>query len=104
MSPLPDALKMINLEEAARKRRERLINSTAKTIDSVENIDVPSTKLPENSRKRSGNEEEEEFCVPKGEILLDASGAEILSLDSKYNIKINTSIFFLGCLILWKHK
>ena len=74
---------MINLEEEARKRRERLQNSVTNPLKSVENknIDVPSSKLPEITRKRSG--EEEEFRVPEGEILLDATGAEILSLDSK---------------------
>jgi len=74
---------MINLEEEARKRREHLKTSVTKSLKSVENknIDVPSSKLPEITRKRSG--EEEEFRVPEGEILLDATGAEILSLDSK---------------------
>ena len=74
---------MINLEEEARKRRERLQNSVTNPLKSVENknIDVPSSKLPEITRKRSG--EQEEFRVPEGEILLDATGAEILSLDSK---------------------
>lgn len=74
---------MINLEEEARKRRERLQNSVTNPLKSVENknLDSPSSKLPEITRKRSG--EQEEFRVPEGEILLDATGAEILSLDSK---------------------
>lgn len=74
---------MINLEEEARKRRERLKSSFSKPVEAVENknIEPLSSKLPEITKKRSG--EEEEFIVPEGEILLDSSGAEILSLDSK---------------------
>lgn len=74
---------MINLEEEARNRRERLKSALSKTTETVENktLDAPLTKLPEITRKRSG--EEEEFRVPEGEVLLDSSGAEILSLDSK---------------------
>lgn len=76
---------MINLEEEARKRRERLRSSLndKKQSETGENESVaaPSTKLPEIKRKAPKNEEE--FQVPEGEILLDSSGAEILSLDSK---------------------
>jgi hypothetical protein len=76
-------LKMINLEEEARRRRERLKSSLSKPTEPVQNncIEVSSVKLPEIKRKRS--EEDEEFRVPEGEILLDSSGAEIVSLDSK---------------------
>lgn len=79
---------MINLEEEARKRRERLKSSLSKPVETVENknIEPLSSKLPEINRKRS--EEEEEFRVPEGETLLDSSGAEILSLDSKYRNQI----------------
>lgn len=81
MVPRYSQTPMINLEEEARKRRERLKSSLSKPIETAENIETLSSKLPEITRKRSA--EEEEFRVPEGEILLDSSGAEILSLDSK---------------------
>ena len=70
--------KMINLEEEARKRRERLKSSFSKGANENDTKDpVVVTKI----RKRK--EEDEDFIVPEGAALYDSTGAEILGLDSK---------------------
>lgn len=87
---------MINLEDEARKRRERLksssvTNSNSNNISKETFIDSkPDTinisesesksKLRRSGRKRK---DQEEFKVPEGEILLDSSGAELLGIDSE---------------------
>lgn len=78
---------MINLEEEARKRRERLKSA----LTGSASVETKNEEVSE-MRKRKGQaealeaevvEEVNEFRVPEGEVFLDASGAEILSLDSK---------------------
>lgn len=81
---------MINLEEEARKRRERLKSSLNQTNSPTSDNFKPS--LEEKSKdetskvtgKRSSfDHDSTEFTVPEGQVLLDHSGAEILSVDSK---------------------
>ena len=88
---------MINLEDEARKRRERLksslvsnssnSNNTETFIDSKpDTIDTSESKskVIRSGRKRDDqNQDQEEFKVPEGEILLDSSGAELLGIDSQ---------------------
>ena len=72
---------MINLEEEARKRRERLksaFSTSTETSETKKDESVVEIK-PETKAESNGAT----FEVPEGEVLLDSSGAEILSLDSK---------------------
>lgn len=76
----PGTLVMINLEEEARKRRERLKSSLSEPKSEA-------TAEKSETRKRRDHpedQEEEGFNVPEGEALFDATGAEILGLDTKY--------------------
>ena len=80
---------MINLEEEARKRRERLkssLSSVSEPKESSETETRPSKEvfdvLPNENRKRRDQDDDEgEFSVPEGEIILDSTGAEILGMD-----------------------
>lgn len=78
---------MINLEEEARKRRERLkstfSNSSESTDTKAKEQEQENEKEETAASRPAIKEHDESFEVPEGEVLLDASGAEILSLDSK---------------------
>ena len=74
---------MINLEEEARKRRERLKSAFSNSSESLEvKKETEAASIP--VEQEAVKEEDEAFKVPEGELLFDSSGAEILSLDSKY--------------------
>ena len=70
---------MINLEEEARKRRERLRS----TRDSAQNERKTEPTIEESIKDEPQALVHEEFLVPDDEVLLDSSGAEILGMDSK---------------------
>lgn len=85
---------MINLEEEARKRRERLKSAfssaqehepskTEETVEPRKSQGPQETEEESKAKVIANNEQDSSFEVPEGEILLDASGAEILSFDSK---------------------
>lgn len=88
---------MINLEEEARKRRERLKHIQGNSVKSLEPALISdesnynshkssssSAGTGSSSIKRKDREEDaDNFQVPENQILLDESGAEILSLESK---------------------
>lgn len=84
-SPLFD--RMINLEEEARKRRERLksnlsgLKNSEKTV--AENKNIESRKRKDDHERIVNIEEPDNFIVPEGETIYDSFGAEILGLDSK---------------------
>ena len=77
---------MINLEEEARKRRERLklsLNSSNESnIEKEENSKV-AADTSNVTEKRNIELVTKEYTVPVGEVILDSTGAEILSIDSK---------------------
>ncbi len=75
---------MINLEEEARKRRERLLRAKNgnQEVPSVEVKELKDNSQPQTFSKKEATETiDSVFVAPEG--LIDASGAEILSLDSK---------------------
>lgn len=77
---------MINLEEEARKRRERLKAKLSTVEEKDVNLTVKDVEVaPVIVRKEEQVEinRDDEFTVPDDEILLDSSGAEILGIDSK---------------------
>lgn len=73
---------MINLEEEARKRRDRLLNNNAgkSTEDAPKEAQDIRNEIADAKAvsKRSKNDT---FEAPEG--LLDAEGAEILTMDSQ---------------------
>lgn len=80
--PGPTVKRMINLEEEARKRRERLKSSLSNTTEPIKQPDSIQND-PILDEQKNTKEFNESFEVPDDEILLDESGAEILGLDSK---------------------
>ena len=72
---------MINLEEEARKRRERLKSAFSTSNESSTEKESFAADILTSVEKTT--EQDDTFKVPEDEVLLDASGAEILSLDSK---------------------
>ena len=72
---------MINLEEEARKRRERLKSAFSTSNES--STEKESFVADSLTSVEQTTEQDDTFKVPEDEVLLDASGAEILSLDSK---------------------
>ena len=77
---------MINLEEEARKRRERLKAKFSTAEEKDVNLTVKDDEVaPVIVRKEEEVEinRDDEFTVPDDEVLLDSSGAEILGMDSK---------------------
>lgn len=93
-----NSARMINLENEARKRRERLKSSSISNFkNSTENKEPlivsknekicisDSNKIHElkRSNRRINDQDPEKFTVPEGEILLDSHGAELLEIDSE---------------------
>lgn len=77
---------MINLEEEARKRRERLKAKLSTAEEKDVNLTVKDDEVaPVIVRKEEQVEinRDDEFTVPDDEVLLDSTGAEILGMDSK---------------------
>lgn len=78
---------MINLEEEARKRRERLLRAKHSSAEAQPTATSEEQQQHEISHKVSAGETKVTesndlvFVAPEG--LTDAAGAEILSLDSK---------------------
>ncbi len=75
----PGILVMINLEEEARRRRERLKSSLSEPKS-----EVTAEKSETRKRRDRPEDQKDGFNVPEGEALFDTTGAEILGLDTKY--------------------
>jgi hypothetical protein len=75
---------MINLEEEARRRRERLLRSKtgANEAESISVTESAGAEAVQEAAECGREETDSVFVAPEG--LTDASGAEILSLDNKY--------------------
>ena len=75
---------MINLEEEARKRRERLRGTSSTANQAAE---LPPSETFNDKKRHILSEVEaesvEEFTVPEDQVIVDESGAEILGYDTK---------------------
>lgn len=77
-------LTMINLEEEARKRRERLLNkNSGASTEEKRKEDQEKQHETTEVKPTTRSSQNDTFEAPEG--LLDAEGAEILAMDNQYD-------------------